>query len=190
MWRLTPIEAKQSAVDLRAVARRLHLPGQGLPNFLRLLAKSPATLTAYLHTEEGLAKGLLSPAQREQIALAVAEINGSLYCLAAHEAAGSRAGLSEEEILAARRAAAADPKTTALLHFVQAVVLQRGEINDEDFSHLKHTGFSESEIIEIIANVGLNLFTNYFNILAQTDLDNPPADRKNSLAGNVLEKNI
>jgi hypothetical protein len=57
-----------------------------------------------------------------------------------------------------------------MLHFVQAVVLQRGEVSDTDFSTVKNAGFAEAEIIEILTNVILNTFTNYFNLLARTDL--------------------
>ena len=70
-------------------------PGfEGIPNFLRILAKSPAAALAYMLAEGALAEGRLSGRQREQIALAVAEINGSEYCLQAHSAAGRNAGLS------------------------------------------------------------------------------------------------
>jgi len=175
MWRLTPTETKQSAQELQKIARKLRLKGNGVPNFLRLLVKSPASLKAYAQAREALESGQLTPHQREEISLAVAEINGSKYCLAAHVVAGRQAGLNDEEIRFARKATALDPKAEAMLHFVQAVVLQRGEVNDDDFSSMQKAGFSEAEIIEILANVVLNIFTNYFNILAQTDLDNPPS---------------
>jgi alkylhydroperoxidase family enzyme len=80
--------------------------------------------------------------------------------------ASSKSGLLEEP-------SAKDPKTEAMLHFVQAIVLQRGDVNDEDFSALRQAGFSETEVIEILANVALNIFTNYFNILAHTGMDCP-----------------
>lgn len=130
-------------------------------------------MKAYLLAEEALGNGRLTLHQREEISLAVAEINGSNYCLATHELAGKQAGLSDEEVTLARKAWSNDAKTKAMLHFVQAVVLQRGEISDDDFSALRTAGFAEAEIIEILANVVLNIFTNYFNLLAQTDLDHP-----------------
>ena len=36
-------------------------------------------------------------------------------------------------------------------------------------------GFSEGEVAEIVANVALNIFTNYFNHVAETEVDFPTA---------------
>jgi len=184
MWRLTPIEAKQPARELQGIVSNLSLVANGVPNFLKLLAKSPASMKAYVQAEEALANGQLTPRQREEISIAVAEINGSSYCRATHELAAKRAGLSDEQIQFARKASSTDPKTEAMLYFVQTVALQRGDVNDDDFSAVRKAGFSEVEVIEILANVVLNIFTNYFNILAQTDLDSPPspANREAPLA--------
>lgn len=118
-------------------------------------------------------KGRLSQRQREQIALAVAEINGSQYCLRAHALAGRKAGLSGEEIQSARRAAAPEGKADQMLRFTQSLVLQRGDISDEDLNALRQAGFSDAEMIEIVANIALNVFTNYLNILSKTEVDCP-----------------
>ena len=169
MWRLTPIEPGQSCDGARQAAGAA--PNDGSPIFWRLLAKSRAAMIAYAQAENTLAKGVLPQLQREKIALAVAEINGSNYCLAAHEASARQAGLSTDDIKAARKASASDFKTETLLHFVQAIVLQRGDVSDGDFFSMRKAGFSDEEIIEVLANVVLNIFSNYFNILAQTDVD-------------------
>jgi uncharacterized peroxidase-related enzyme len=150
-------------------------PGfEGIPNFLRILANSPAAARACLAAEGALAQGRLSEREREQIALAVAEINGSKYCLLAHAAAARNAGLSGEEIESARRAAARDAKAAQMLRFTQSLVLQRGEISDEDLCALRKAGFSDAEMVEIVANIALNVFTNYLNILSRTQPDFPP----------------
>ena len=176
MWRLTPIaECGQPTEDLEQIAGTLCRTNNALPNFIKLLARSRPSLIAYARAEEALANGALTTAQRERIALAVAEINGCDYCIAAHLQYGKRAGLSDTEMQAALKATANDHKTETMLHFVQALVLQRGEVGDEDFSVMRKAGFSEAEIIEVLANVVLNIFTNYFNILARTELDGSPS---------------
>ena len=38
---------------------------------------------------------------------------------------------------------------------------------------VKNAGLSESEIAEVIADVGPNIFTNYFNEAAKTEIDFP-----------------
>lgn len=193
MWRLNPLETKESVRELQVVADRLHLPFNGIPNYLKHLARSTAAMKAYVEAEDALGKGQLTPQQRESIALVVAAINGSDYCLAAHTIAGRQAGLSEDEISATQNASAVNPKTETLLRFVQAIVLQRGELGDPDFAAVQKAGYSESEIIEILANVVLNIFTNYFNILVRTNLDNqflPPQQNNQSTDKYILEKSL
>ena len=171
--RLQPVEPTQVSKELQVVLDRDHLGFEEIPNFLKTVARSPAAGMAYVLAEGALADGQLSERQREQIALAVAEINGSKYCLQAHARLGSKAGLSGDEIQSARRAAAPDPKADQMLRFTQAMVLQRGEIKDEDLSALRQAGFSDAELIEIVANIALNIFTNYLNILSKTEPDCP-----------------
>jgi alkylhydroperoxidase family enzyme len=63
-----------------------------------------------------------------------------------------------------------------MLRFTQSVVLQRGDVSDEDLGALRKAGFSEGEMIEIVANIALNIFANYLNILARTGPDCPAVD--------------
>ena len=173
MCRLNPIEARQIGPEARATLDKLHVDATEIPNFLRVVAKSLAAMRAYAGMEHALARGQLSAKERKQIALTVAEINGCKYCLIAHSATAKDAALSDEDIRLARKAAAADPRADAMLRFTQAVVLQRGEVKDEELRLARKAGFSESEIIEIIANIALNIFTNYLNIISQTESDFP-----------------
>ena len=159
----------------RGVSGQPSLQSAPLPdcNFLHLLANSPAALQGYLASAGALAQGLLTPRQRELLALAVAEINGAKYCLSAHYALARSLGLDAAEIRAARRAASADPHTQAMLRFAQTVTLQRGEISDVDFETLRQSGLTDALMAEIVAHVALNIFTNYFNSLARTDIEFP-----------------
>jgi uncharacterized peroxidase-related enzyme len=142
-------------------------------NFLQLLANSPAALQAYVACAGALAQGQLTPRQRELLALTVAEINGARYCLSAHYARARSLGLDAAEIRAARRATSADRQTHARLRFAQAVTLQRGEISDADFQTLRQSGLTDALIAEIVSNIALNIFTNYFNSVARTDIEFP-----------------
>jgi uncharacterized peroxidase-related enzyme len=186
MNRLNPIESRQIGPEARATLDKLHVGSAEAPNFLRVVAKSLAAMRAYAGMEHALARGQLTARQRKQIALAVAEINGSNYCLIAHSKTAKDAALSDEDIRLARRASASDAKSDAMLRFTQAVVLQRGEIRDEELMLVRQAGFSESEIIEIIANIALNIFTNYLNIISKTETDFPQTqaeDQLSSVAG-------
>ena len=143
-------------------------------NLPRILARSPAVSRAYAQARDELAGATITPREQEQIALAVAEINDSEYCLVAHTLAGRAAGMSDEDIRLARQAAAIDPRPRAMLRFTQAVVLQRGQIAGEELRALRDAGFSEIEIIEVIAHIAVNIFTNYLALAFKTEADIPP----------------
>jgi alkylhydroperoxidase family enzyme len=60
-----------------------------------------------------------------------------------------------------------------MLRFAQAVAIQRGEISDADFLSLRQAGFTDVLVTEIVSNVALNIFTNYFNLVVRTEVDFP-----------------
>lgn len=143
------------------------------PNIMRTMANSPAVLEAYLAFNSALAKGSLSAKLREQIALAVGEANQCKYCLAAHTALGKMAGLSEADIADSRRGASSHGKTQAALGFARKLVRERGWVGDDDLATLRSAGFDDGGIAEIVAAVAVNIFTNYLNHVAHTEIDFP-----------------
>jgi uncharacterized peroxidase-related enzyme len=173
MTRIQPASYEQSTGKakelLDAVKARLGMT----PNMMKTMAQSPAVLEGYLNFSEALGGGKLNARLREQIALISAEINGCGYCVSAHTAIGKMVGLGEDAILAARNGNAADAKTDAALKFARTVIVNRGEVSDADLQSVKGAGFSDGEIGEIVANIALNIFTNYFNAIAKTDIDFP-----------------
>lgn len=152
-----------------------------VPNIMRTMANSPAVLQGYLEFSKSLSKGNLSPKFREQIALAVSEVNDCQYCLAAHSAIGRSVGLSEEAIGDSRRGEAPDTKEATGLAFARNVVKNRGWVSDEYMAKLRKVGFSQGDIVELIANISLTLFTNYFNHVAQTEVDFPTVSKLDAL---------
>lgn len=144
-----------------------------VPNIMRTFAQSPALLQAYLGFSGGLSHGVLSAKLREQIALAVSEQNGCGYCVAAHTAIGKAVGLSPQEASDARRGASPDGTTEAALHFAVRIVETRGWVTDDDLSGVRQAGYTDAQIVEIVGNAALSLFTNYFNHVVDTDADFP-----------------
>jgi len=147
-----------------------------IPNVMRAMANSPAALNAYLQFSGALAGGSLSAKSREQIALAVGQVNECDYCLSAHTVLGKMAGLSPDQIRDSRQGTAADGKTNALLRFSRKLVETRGQVSEEDVNEVRKAGLTDGEIAEAVAGVALNIFTNYFNHVAATDIDFPKAD--------------
>jgi len=72
-----------------------------------------------------------------------------------------------------RKAAAADPKTAAILAFAAAVNDGRGTVSGQDLAAAAAAGVTDEEIAETIGHVALNVLTNYFNKTADVDIDFP-----------------
>ena len=150
-----------------------------VPNLMKLVGHSPAALEGFLALSGALAKGRLDLGLRERIALTVAEFNACDYCLAAHSYLGRNlAKLDEGEIAAARDGRSADPRIEAALRFAGRVAAERGRVGDADLAALRAAGFADAEVVEIVANVALNVLTNYVNNVAQTPVDFPRVELK------------
>jgi uncharacterized peroxidase-related enzyme len=144
------------------------------PNMTRAMGNSPALLKGYLDLSGALSRGVLGVATRERIALTVAQGNGCSYCLSAHTYLAEHvAHLHADEVTAARKATAADPKTAAILAFAAAVNDGRGTVADEDLAAARAAGVTDEEIAETIGHIALNVLTNYFNKAVDVDIDFP-----------------
>lgn len=144
-----------------------------VPNMTKVMAGSPSVLEGYLAFSGALAGGTLSPVLREQIALVVGAANECEYCVRAHTAIGRKLGLSPAELEANLNAGSSDAKVGAALGFAKAVSDQRGGVSDEEFALVREAGYTDAEISEIIANVALNVLTNYYNRAAAIESDFP-----------------
>jgi len=145
----------------------------GTPNMFKAVANSPAALQSMWAAFGALGKGKLGAKLGEQIAVAIANRNRCEYCLAAHTVLGQKAGASAADMAAAQVGLSADGKTDAALTFALKVVEQRAQLNDADVANLREAGFDDEHIVEILAHVALNLFTNYINVALDVPLDFP-----------------
>ena len=165
MARLNLVTEETANADQRVLLDAIQNQLGMVPNFLKVLAHSPAALKAFLGLHGIAGDGELDPQTRERIALAVAEQNACQYCVSAHTAIGRKAGLDAAEMLANRRGASDDKKAAAALVFANALVEHTGDVTDAEFAAVRDSGHSDTEIVEIIAHVSMNLFT---NLLAET----------------------
>jgi uncharacterized peroxidase-related enzyme len=167
---IDPARTEGKTADLLAAVRKML---GTTPNMFRLTANAPAALESMVAQFAATAHCKLPAKAREAIALTVAEFNGCDYCLSAHTALGKGAGLSENELRRARAADASDPKLRAMLVFARTLVAERGKASPEMLEGLRRAGITDQEVVEVIANVALNVFTNYVNIALGTDIDFP-----------------
>ncbi len=144
-----------------------------VPNMFRAVANSPAALASMWGSFGALGTGRLGPKRAEQIAVAIADRNDCNYCLAAHTMLGKKAGASAAEMAEAQAGRSADPRTAAILAFVVKVVEHRAGVTAEDVAALKAAGLDDQDVVEVIAHVALNLFTNYVNVALDVPVDFP-----------------
>jgi uncharacterized peroxidase-related enzyme len=154
---------------LTAVQKKLGL----VPNMTRVMVNSPVVLEAYIGFSSALDGGSLNAKIRERIALGTAEANHCDYCLAAHSTIGQLVGLNEAEILDSRRARSTDSKSAAALQFSRLVIERHGAVSELDVEAARKGGLTDGEIAEVVALTALNIFTNYFNMAFQVDIDFP-----------------
>jgi len=104
----------------------------------------------------------------------VAELNGCNYCLSAHTYLGKNlAKLDDAEMTANRNGGSGDPKADAAVRFAVRVAQQHGHVDNNDLQAVRAAGYSDAQVIEIVQHVALNIWTNYVNGMADTDIDFP-----------------
>jgi AhpD family alkylhydroperoxidase len=137
------------------------------------MANSPAVLDGFLKFSGALKEGQLDGKTREAIALAVGQANRCQYCLSAHTALGKKAGLDDAAIRDARLGKGAPGKPAAAVTLARRLVSTQGFVSDADISAARSGGLDDGEIAEVVANVAINILTNYFNNANQTEVDLP-----------------
>ncbi len=144
--------------------------GGQLPNFLGVLAGSPASLRAYARFRSELRHGKLTLPTLERIALAVAEHYGSEPGIEVHSRAARAAGLQLDEVAAARQFTSKDEREAALLRYLQAV-LEGGRPAMHLHEEAREAGWEDEQILEAIAAVALEGFTAMVNVAGEVPVD-------------------
>jgi len=152
------------------VLRAATAAGGQLPNFLGVLAGSPAALRAYARFRSELRHGRLTSATLERIALAVAEHDGSAPGVAMHTRAARAVGLRFDEIQMARRCESKDAREAALLRWVGAL-LAGGKPRMHLHEEAREAGWDDEELLEAMAAVALERFTAMVNVAGEVPVD-------------------
>lgn len=180
MNRVTLINSATASGDSHALLGQIQSAFGTVPAMFQAVANSPVALRSMWGGFGALAGGKLSGKLKEQLAVAIADRNDCEYCLAAHTALGRKAGASALEISEAQAGRSADPQTAAALAFALKIVERRAQVDDADFAALRSVGFDDETIVEIIAHVALNLFTNYVNVALRVPVDFPAVKLRKS----------
>ena len=163
----------ESRDTLAAISKRM---GKTL-NIHAGMAHSPVVLAAYASMSGAVRQhGTFDARTREAIALAVGNENDCRYCQAAHTVSAKAAGLSEEQTIAIRAGRVDfDDKIASIVEVARQIASNTGTVSEEAWNAAAAAGWSEEEVAETFAHVAVNLYTNYFNHFAGTELDVPEA---------------
>jgi len=143
------------------------------PNMMATFAQSPIAFNSWAALLGGLSKAL-DVRTRDSIGLAVSEVNGCNYCLTVHSyTAEHMARLPADEIILARKGQAADPKRDAAVRFARQVIETRGHVSDADLKAVRDAGYTEANVMEIVALVAMYSLTNFFNNVFDPEKDFP-----------------
>tara|TARA_R110001592_G_scaffold363355_1_gene685038 strand:- start:3782 stop:4327 length:546 start_codon:yes stop_codon:yes gene_type:complete len=178
MSRINVIDHNNANVDQKELLDAIQSQLGIVPNFLKVFANSPAALRAFLGLHEIAGDGSLDPQTRERIALALAQQNACEYCVSAHTAIGSKAGLNGAEIEANRAGTSQDAKAAVAVKFAKALAEHSGEVTTEEILEVRNAGYSESDIVEIITHVGMNILTNILGKASRVEVDFPKVELK------------
>ena len=144
-----------------------------VPNFLKIFANSPAALKAFLGLHGIANEGSLDSLTKERIASALAQQNECQYCVSAHTAIGRKAGLSGAQMQANRAGSSQDAKAAVAVKFAKALAEHNGEVTTAELLEVRSAGYSESDIVEIITHVGMNIMTNILGKASRVEIDFP-----------------
>jgi len=171
MSRIPPIDPKTAGSEARRLLDAVQAELGATPNFIRVLANAPKALEGFLGLYGAAAGFSLDKATQERVALAVAESNACQYCVSAHTAIGAHAGLSSDEMQLNRRGSAGDARNAAMVALARALNDNLGDITDQEFDAARGAGLSDAELVEIIALVALNIFTNLIGKATRVEID-------------------
>jgi alkylhydroperoxidase family enzyme len=152
--------------------------GGQLPNFLGVLAGSPAALRAYARFRSELRHGTLSHQTLERIAIAVAEHYHSEPGIALHARTARQAGLGLDEATLAREFDSRDEHEAVLLRYLKALVEGQARPPMHLHEEAREAGWTDEQILEAIAFVALETFTAMVNVAGDVPVDGSVEDAR------------
>lgn len=162
-----------------------------VPYFFRTLAHRPSIMTtAWAHMQAVLAEGTLPRALKELAVVRTSQLNRTPYCLASHTMMAKKLGCDDAKLDALADYATSDQfseRERLAIHLAEVVTADAHAYTDADFAKLR-AEFSEGEVIELVAAIGLFNYFNRANDLLQMETTQPATTEELEAAGLVAAK--
>jgi hypothetical protein len=137
------------------------------------MAHSPAVLAAYTSLRAATAEyGTLDQKVSWALNLATAGTVGNDYMIGIASRFARMNGWTEPQIASLRTGTTTgDTKIDALTRLVREAAATSGNVSDATWKAAQQSGWSDAQLTEAFAYLGLTVFTGYFLNYAQTDSD-------------------
>ncbi|RXH56535.1 carboxymuconolactone decarboxylase family protein [Granulicella sibirica] len=156
-----------------------------VPNMFRTMAHRPEIFkTIIAHMEAVLNTGTLTKALKELVIVRTSQLNRTPYCLASHTTIAKKLGWSEAQIAALDQPATGEfsEREKVAIHLAEIMTLDAHGYSDADFFRLR-SFFSEGEVVELMAAIGLFNYFNRFNDLLEMEPTQPASKEELATAG-------
>ena len=181
--RLTREEVSSSAVTI--YDRYLRQRGN-VPNMFRTMAHRPEIFeTIIAHMEAVLNTGTLPKALKELVIVRTSQLNRTPYCLASHTKICRNLGWTDGQLEALRSSAGSNEFTErekVAIHLAEVMTLDAHSYSEAEFARLR-SHFSEGEVVELMAAIGLFNYFNRFNDLLEMEPTQPASAEELAKAG-------
>ena len=123
-------------------------------------------------------------ALKELVIVRTSQCNRTPYCLASHTAICKRLGWTDRQLEALKDAAPSGftDAEKAAIHLAEVMTLDAHSYSDADFQRLR-SFYSEGEVIELMAAIGLFNYFNRFNDVLEMEPTQPASAEELAEAG-------
>ena len=147
-----------------------------VPNMFRTMAHRPEIFeTIIAHMEAVLNTGTLPKALKELVIVRTSQLNRTPYCLASHTTIARKLGWTETQIEALHDCAGSEEfseREKVAIHLAEVMTLDAHSYSEAEFARLR-SFYSEGEIVELMAAIGLFNYFNRFNDLLEMEPTKP-----------------
>lgn len=152
-----------------------------VPNMFRTVAHRPEIFqTMIAHFEAVLHTGTLPLKLKELVIVRTSQLNHCEYCLSSHSRIAKKLGWSEDQLAHLEEYASREDFTVAekaALRLAELMTRNDRPLNDAEWQEMR-AAYSEGEIVELMAAIGLFNYFNRFNNLLDMESTAPVAAPK------------
>jgi uncharacterized peroxidase-related enzyme len=186
MPRISRLNRSEVSPELTGIYDKFLHDRGNVPYFFRTLAHRPEIFrTATAHMEAVLKTGTLPAKLKELVVVRTSQLNCTAYCLASHTALSLKLGWTPDHLEALnswRDSTLFSESEKEAINLAEAMTNASHQYADDDMARLRRF-YSEGEVVELMAAIGLFNYFNRFNNLLQMEPTKPATAEELAEAG-------